>query len=443
MKKLLFVATAVLLCVGMALPAAAEVKVSGMAWFDIYVRDIDSFRAANGVTGVPPLTTDLDGQKDLQMNLPTGLNRITASYVSSKADYGAAVSITTGKINHWDDSLDVHGSAALWWKPMPNVKIEMGDIPQVVGGLSPSINLGFNEYYRGERFDMVSLDVRTPYQGANARSGFVPGYITFGNLSTSNKQGVAIDYTVNDMVTIRLGIMDPDDDGSDLNVRTGKLRSTWGGTANMQQRLPRIDLAVPIKFGNFYVQPKGGWLKNNFENVGPNAGGGSQDDSFTTWVLGIDASVVLGPVKISAEYAYGENMGGTNFTTSSNSWAPTLYLDADGNTKISDVKETMWWAEISWMATKKVTLIGNYSWFKTDNDVNPANPNDNWIFTRFMYGIALRYAIAPNFFVMPAWTHTDYGDDNDLGLAAGGAVANFRQNSGTLDLYGVSFYMVF
>jgi hypothetical protein len=435
MKKLFIVAIAAVLCLSFALPAVAEVKISGMVWFDAYIRSSDEFADAGGVIATPPQTTLFNGQTDLQMNMPTPTNYVKFAYASAKADYGANISFSLGYINHNDNTLDLHANADMWWIPMANMTVKIGMLNQVVGGLAPSINLAMNEYYRNERWAQtngvgnagLSTWNRRNDQGAN-----VPSLITFGNLHTSSRAGVEVDYKFTDMVTLKVAAYDPDDDGSTLRAGTVLWSTNGNTTADCEPTIPRFDIAVPITFGNFYIQPKAGWLRNPFDNVMAN-----QEDEFDSWVLGVDAKVTFGPLSLSGEYAFGENLGGTSFTTSSNSFAPSTYVDATGARKFTTVEETMWWVEVSWAATPKITLMANYGEFESQDDQNPANPADDRLFERGGWGIAMRYALKPNVFIVPAFERWTYGDDNKVGAGA------LRQNSGELDVYGLSFFMMF
>ena len=56
---------------------------------------------------------------------------------------------------------------------------------------------------------------------------------------------------------------------------------------------------------------------------------------------------------------------------------------------------------------------------------------------REAYGVSLRYAIAPNFFVVPAWTHAETMDDTYV------AGPDYHYLTGAIDMYGVSFFMLF
>ena len=440
MKKLLIVALAAMMCLCFVLPATAEIKLSGGVWADFYVRSFDKFAMAalNNVPATGPTpTTDFTGRSDLQFNSPTGLSYINFAYTSAKADYGALLSFSMGEINHMDNSKDLQGNYAyMWWKVAPMATVRLGFIDQFIGGLYPSTWIGNSEYYRFERADSGQMQP-LPIRGRN----FVPVMITFGNLHSSARMGADLAYTINDMVTLKIGLYDPDVDGSDLNSGATQLLGTNGFQAYSDSKLPRIDVGLPVRIGNFYFQPKGGWLRTSFNDVGLNALGNSQDDSFDTWVVGIDASVTLGPITLSGEYIYGQNLGGTNYTVSSYSFAPYTYLDGPtgttGNTKISETDDQAWWFQIAWAATPKIMLYGNYGQFKSTDDRNPFIITDDRLWKREAYGVSLRYAIAPNFFVVPAWTHAETMDDTYV------AGPDYHYLTGAIDMYGVSFFMLF
>jgi hypothetical protein len=441
MKKLFVVAMAAMLCVCFALPAAAEVKISGMLWVDFYVRDISpevNYVNAGGFGGVvtPPFVAGdypvSDGVKDFQINAPLSQNYLNFSYANSKGTYGAIMTLFAGYTNDWSTWNMMGNQSSIWWKPMANLTLRLGKINQFVGGLYPFTGVGNAEYYRNLD-DPIATGAISGAGGmaSGPATGQVPAAIAFGNLHTSAKPGIHAEYKINDMFTLNLGIYDPDYDTVDNDNFT--LLSTRGaGTTAIQEGvLPRFDISLPITVGNFYIQPKAGWLRKEYDEVAAN-----QDDSFDIWMMGVDASVKFGPVTLAGEYVRGQNLGAGNFTGGLSTQGPRAYT-VGGITHISDTEQVMYWGELSWTVTPKVLIRGSYGKIEATDDVNPALTADDWLFERSFMALNLRYAVAPNFFIHPSWSRLIYGDSNKYGLGAR------TVDGGDLDLYGVSFYIIF
>lgn len=413
MKKLFIAAMAVMLCVCFTLPAVAEVKTSGMVWVDAYIRDISKKLAAGGVA--PGATTTQNGVTDLQINSPLDRTYVRFSYTNDKATMGALLSIYAGSINAYDNTSDLNSDAYMWWKPMSNFTLKLGKIAPPIGGLAPNLPLGDAEYYRNIN--------DTGKGGTQKLTNQVPVGIAFGNLHGSTRMGLVGDYKINDMVSITVGIFDPDDDGND-NDRFSLLSTRGPGTTAMQEDvLPRIDITVPIRIGKFYIQPKAGWQKKSYDQVAA-----GQDDSFDCWVVGADASFSFGPVTILGEYAYGENLGASSFTGGLTTLGPAAY-----GGKIVDTEYNLWFGEIDWSITPRVTATGNYGQLDFED---PATSGANKLeIKRRFWSVNLRYALAPNFFIHPAFIRTDSGDTSFGGTKI--------SDNGYTDYYGVSFYIIF
>jgi len=422
MKKLFIAAMAAMLCVCFTLPVAAEVKVSGMVWVDAYIRDISEELAQGGVA--PGATAVHDGRKDFQIGTPLDRTYVNFSYANSKGVYGANLTIFAGSINDYDNTADLNSQAYLWWKPMANLMLRAGKISQFIGGLGPNMPIGDNEYYRNI--------IDTTAQVNNfAATNQVPVGIAFGNLHTSSKPGFDASYKINDMFSVNVGLFDPDYDGTDNDRFTMLSTRGAGTTAYGEGILPRLDVSVPIKAGNFYIQPKAGWLRKEYDQVAA-----PREDEFDIWLVGADASYKFGPVTILGEYVYGENLGAGNFTGGLTTLGPAAY-DADGDgiaERIVDIKTTLWFGEIQWAVTPQIMIYANYGQLDWE-DPGITGPAALEIEQRSFFSVSMRYALAPNFFVHPAYIRNDSGETK-----VGG---NTISDNGYTDYYGVAFYMIF
>jgi hypothetical protein len=411
MKKFIILVLAAAFCLAMVLPASAEVKVGGMIGFDIYSNYQDEALKAGGVS--PPNAVNLvNDERNTQMNTYTYTNYLTFKYTGKDGSYGATTGIYMGKRN--DDSFTTaDGSAPLvwvfdvmdnhiWWKPMPDVKLKFGHQAQIIGGPAPPGILG-------------SLDV------------VVVG-ITAGNIAhTSNRFGITADIKINDMVSLIVGMYDPDDDGT---ASLGTVPDSLGGFADEELDIPRFDIALPIKYGNFSIRPAASWVPRDYDQVAFNA-----DDDFDIWELAVSGKYTYGPLALTGEIATGENMANANYAGPVSSGAAT-WVDAAGYTHIEDGEGTGWWLNLAWTINPKMNLNLFYGTQEEENDVSPALIDDIER-ERTHYGFRFNYYIASNFMFIPSYIHWDYGDDN---LLAG---TGLRTDSGSEDVIGAGFLVYF
>jgi hypothetical protein len=146
---------------------------------------------------------------------------------------------------------------------MDNVTLKIGKIDQSIGASSPSSIIEHNEYERMYQTYTDSSNL-TNAAGVGGLTGQYPdviggtpvaGLTSFGNLSTTSQPGIEAMIKVNDMISVGIALFDPDDDESDV------VTSLTGGSGTFiapeETKLPRIDLFIPIRFGNFTFQPGG------------------------------------------------------------------------------------------------------------------------------------------------------------------------------------------
>jgi hypothetical protein len=415
MKKYFVIAVAAVFCLALAMPAGAELKITGSTSMDAYWSNLSSeFEnggVAHGATGA------LNDRTAFHMNTYRPLNYIRFTYTNDDATAGIVMRLRTG----WKDAADKPGSGQMemydnniWWKPMPGTKITIGTQNQIVGGY------GMDTHLLGHQYE----------------SGTVVG-ITWGNtVHTSQRDGIVLQQKINDMIGIEAGIYDPRDVDTNTgdNQLLGILQGQAGGAnANRQIVMPRFDLGVPIKFGNFRVKPKGSILVTEFDQVGSN----TSDDSYTTWIASIDARFTYGPLRLTGEYTIGENTSGHNYSGPVGDNARG-YVDANGIAQIADGEIEGWFISARYQFTKKLYFAASYGWQEGKNDINPAITTDDELTERSAVGFLMSYSILPNFLVRPQYNRYNYGEDNKRRNDA----SNALYDDGTIDCYGVNFVLL-
>lgn len=448
MKKLLLVAMTAMLCLCIAMPAAADLKITGMLWVDAYMRSMDKDsltlnygavpgRVIEGVAPAPASVTTYGKISDLQVNMPYSNSNLTFAYANQAGNMGAVFTLFAGGVNDWVNWHDMGTQASMWFKPAKSVTLRLGKIDQFIGGLYPGApGIGNSEYYR-KLADPANtsgvFDVNGILAGPSA--GQVPAAITFGNLHTTAKYGLDASFVLTPAMTLKVALFEPDVDGT-INWYAGTGFAPEAGKRGVVEdaKLPRIDVGLPMKFGNFYIQPKAGYVKKTLENMVPGS-----DDSYNAYVAGVDTSIKFGPITLSGEYTYGVNMGATNFTGGLTTQGPRVYTTG-GVWKIEDEINNLWWAEIGWAISPMLLLRASYGQHKMENDNNPATLLDDVEFDRRHMAVNLRIALAPNFFVQPNWVRHDFGKAK---LGVGASTGILKVNMGDTDYYGVSCYMLF
>lgn len=418
MKKFVILALAVVFCLAIALPATAELKISGLASFDVYSHYQDDALKSGGV--VAGAVATVNDERTTQMNIWPYTNYIKFNYTNKDATLGSTTRIYMGRRNtglasagktgasvaNW--TFDV-GANNIWWKPMPDVTLRFGSQGQIVGG-------------RGGPGIIGGIDVTCCNIGA-------------GNLHGSNRMGITADVKINDMVRLQIGVMDPHDDttaalGTLPRADSPTNDSTVAGfiAADEENSIPRFDIGLPIKFGSFSFKPKAGWLVRDFDQVAANS-----EDDYDTWVLSIDGAFTYGPLTLAGEYSIADNMSDSNFVGGSAANAKT-FINSSGFVQIEDNEADLWFLDLSWKLNPQMNLRLWYGEYEHENQVGPGTGDDEER-ERTNYGIRFTYYITPNFQFRPAYNFWDFGDDNIL--------AGVRTDSGKESVIGVGFLLVF
>lgn len=384
MKKLCIIALAAVICMGFALPAMAEVKMGGLITLDVWRMTWDEKSQDRSTT---------------QFEVYTPINYLKAEYNNDEKTLGARFTAYMGRTNDAVWTYD-GGYNYIWWKPQPNLRITAGNQDQIVGG-----SVGPPTHLKGS--DIIVL-------------------ITYGNLHTSTKLGITGDYKINDMVSLKVGVYDPDDDGT-LPIT---LPAAAGATAAIDATaIPRIDFALPIKYKvagtSIFVQPKGTFLNKSFDRVAAGS-----DDSFTITAFGLDGTVKFGPVTGMLEYMMCTNIAGANYTGGYT--GPMTYTDAAGNTKIEDTSTTLYWLGVNYAINPKMAIDVFYGSLTDTNDKYGGTLE--YERTRSSYGLRFRYSLFANFMIFPHLQFYDYGDTTVGGTAT---------ENGTATQIGADFYLVF
>lgn len=396
----------------MAAPALAEVKVSGLLSTDIYWFDKSAEYNQGGVAVGTPVT--YSDTTVFEINVYRPQNYVQAVYTNKDNTVGGRFRIRVGHnetgvayantVNEVDCE-----TSHMWWKFYPGAKVSIGSVPQVIGGAGAYL----------------------PHLGSNrSESGDIIVSIGYGNIHTSARNGLVLNWEFNKMVGLDVGLYDPANYNLGASTRGTGIGSSNPAlaTAPVEIKVPRIDVAVPIKWAGFKFNPKGSWITKKYEQVAVNT-----ETSYDIWAAGIDITYSYGPFSAAFDFVTGKNLADANYAGGIGQAIP--YTTA-GVTKIADADDDHWFISARYAFTKKLRIKASYGQGKSENEVDPSITTDNVETTRTAYGIGLDWFLAPNLICIPQIMIFDRGDDNLNGTGV-------KINNGESAVYGLQFQLLF
>jgi hypothetical protein len=407
MKKYLLIAVAACLCLVMASPALAEIKISGQIATDFYWMKLDAERVQAVAAGA---TANYDDQTTFHVDYYRPLNYIQFDYVNKDATIGAQVRIRHGHNETgvaWANTVNEIDTQTthMWWKFYPGAKLSVGSVWQVIGGastLQPVLACNESEF------------------------GLVVVQIGYGNLHTSYRNGLVLEWDFNKMFGLDFGLYDPANFNGGATI-PGVLKDGTAINAPVEVSVPRVDLGFPIRIAGFKIHPVGSWVTRDYSMVT------NSTDSYDVWAAGVDVTWSYGPLYVAGEYKFGDNLADANY--SGGILGGLAYVDANGITQVSDAEHDLWFISARYAITQKFKIKGTYGQGKVKRDGNPAITTDDQDITRTGYGIGADWFMAPNLVLIPEIYVVDRGDDNTIN--------GVKTDNGKVMVYGVQFRIMF
>jgi len=443
MKKLLIGVLAVACCVAFSAPVFAEIKVGGMISAEQFYWGMSKERRQFG--GVADGTaTNLDDYGSTEFAMGQPWNRLNMQYISDDKKIGGMLELRTGGQKGGGNSTNAAGGNAVgennfvWelayidWHLNPNFYLRVGRQTQTFAIYSPEQQMGHNHGH-------IVLAGFGNIHGATSRDG-VRAYIKF-----------------NDMIRMELQMLNPDSDGTsaapgttgDLLTTTSRrgagavllpaLPATAGGVAAEENTIPRFDISLPIKVGNFSIEPSFSWARSSYTQIAAGS-----DDEYDSWGASLGFKAGFGPFTLSGEYTYGQNLGGHSYVGAGNGM-PSTYTISGTNIGIEDTTTHSAWLQAEFnFGPFGIQLIGGIE--KAENDGNP-NLSRNvdtaeFDVTRYAVGLQVPIYIAKNFKVVPQAWYYNYGDSADVGGTAA-APRNSDTDLGNETTIGVFWQLSF
>jgi len=411
MKKLLVIGVAVL-CLAMAAPAMAKVTMGGMITTDVMydTRDEDFVNP----TQKGQLNDD-DGQDRFIIGFPRAHNRLTASYKSDDGTVSGQLQIRAGGYGSKQNNFEMY-----------------------YGWMDYRLN-DMVHFRIGRQFETFAHYV--PGAAAMGHTEYTI-FVGYGNLHSSNGDAVKAYVKFNDNIRMEFAIQDPDNDGAEAPAAFPAKANTGG--VNESSVIPRFDLALPITIGNFRIEPSATYLKQDYNNVAA-----GYDDSVDIWGVSLGAKAGFGPVTLSLEATYGQNLGNGNYTGAGHAGLPAAIAarsrayDSTGNgiaNVVSDSDIFCGWFELDFNFGP-ATLQMAIGMEDVTNDMGPGS-GDDYDTTRFGYAVSLPIKVAKGFTVTPTVVYHDRDSGAKTGIQDVNGVA-IETDYGSEMLVGVQFMLKF
>lgn len=415
MKKLLIGVVAVFCCLALAGPAMAKVTMGGMIQTDVFYWSQSDEYATGGVQENTGGTND-NGNDTLQINMPRAQNRLNLHYESDDKLLLGVIEYRAGALTPGATTEDTFEMYYAWldWRPYGETfHIRVGRQPETFAVMAPgAAGMGHTEFT------------------------LLVGY---GNLHASNGDMVKFYAKASDMVRFELAFQDPNG-GTSL---AGALAQEFpaGSVPDAvpvrdETKMPRIDLAVPIKIGNFTIEPSATYLKKSYDQVL-----GGVDDDVDIWGVAVGARAGFGPVTLMAEGTIGQNFVNGNYTGGGHAPGflfPALASVEDNNgdgiaETIEDTEYLGGWFQISFdFGPAAIEAAIGYE--KIEND-GASGAADDFEQTRMGYALRVPIKVTKNFTIAPNFIYQDRDDDLEIGAAS--------FDMGSQWLLGAAFNLVF
>ncbi len=408
MKKFLIIGLAAALCLALAMPAMAKVTVGGRATLEWSYNSIDEELASGGVAAGS--TTTSNGFDEMNFVVPFTLNRLNAAYASDDGAIKGFIELRGGGLGQTvppTGSLNAYFVYAwIQWQVTPTHDITFGRQT--------------SNFARGIPNQWVGTHVTT-----------ILG-VGFGNVNhTTERTGIKGYWKISDMFGLVWGLYDNKvwfpNAGA---VGAPSSSAAPGSLASLENTLPRVDLALPIRFPWGKIEPSFTWSKFEYDQAGPG------DDGYDIYGLALEFDGSFGMFSVGAEFTWGKNLGGGSYRGAEGA-RPVFYF-ANGAWSVEDADVLAWYIDAGFkFGPNKINVM--YGQIDYENEGNPAVafPTDSleYEYTQTFYGISWAIGVAKGFTIRPELMFYDYDD--------GARIGGSNVNRGKEWLLGLQFMLVF
>lgn len=376
MKRVFISTLATVLCMAVALPAMAEVMLSGQIGVDYFYLHRDG--------NIPtPNGNELDR---LFLSTPSSYNRLTAEYANDENTIRGLIEMRGGEGFGGLEEVVFFNYAWIDWQLTPTQFFRFGLQTQTFAIMSPQQKLGPSAWHSdGIGFGDIHGSISTP--------------------------GVRYYHRFSDSVRMRLALYDPNNDSAEIvGISPAFPPSSPTTTKREENTIPRFDMEFRIDSGNWRIVPSGTWLRQEYEGVGGNA-----QDHLDIW--GFAVGVSYGGLKdffvFNGEFTVGENLGAGNYAGAGTA-VPSFYVDSAGRAFVADAETISWWAQIGLkVGRSRVFFIAGRISSELDNDTGIGLRTKLY---HSMYGISWPFYVAKladfpiGLWIRPELMFYDWGD---------------------------------
>ena len=420
MKKIFLFALAALLIVAYAMPVMAKVHVGGIVFVDVsYVKNDENFQRN---TSFYAAAGSVDASRSwFSIDVPD-ITRLYGKWTNDTGDVGMHVEIGLRGEEGGGEAVNTRYAYG-WWQINPMFKLTVGQQDEVIAPYAPSQMLGM----RGQGIMEAGPAPNTELH--------VIGY-GFGNIGNDRKEGVRLDIKLGEKSNLAIAAFTPNANGA---------FGSWAAY-DEEEVLPRLDIVYSVSLGPVSLAPGFSWQKIQYEQdpQSPPFTALFQDEGdFDSWLFSIPVKFATGgPISLSAEINWGENIGNGSYTSGIYGGGPTLAAQADRlpgtNTLIvADTEFIGFWADLAWKMHPIATAHLIFGLQNATNDDRFLAAN-RWENTRYMYGVSVPIAVAKTFIIRPEVFYYDYGE-----FEQGGIVDPNNGDLGGQIVAGVQFQIVF
>ncbi len=423
MKKLSILILVLFVCMAFAMPALAKVKVGGRVDVDtMYIINDEHFQRNSAA--VAAALNSVDASRSwFTIDVPSS-TRLYGKWTNDAGDVGMHIEIGLRGEEGGNEVVNTRYAYG-WWKINPIFKLTAGQQDEVIAPYRASQELGTNGKL-GTRND-TNMD-HTGLRG-------------FGGIGNDRKEGIRLDTKLGEKTNLAIAIFTPNVNGA---------QGSWAAR-DEENTIPRIDATFSVSLGAFSLAPGFSWYKVQYEWDPQCANYQGDFADIDAWVLSLPVKFATGgPITVTAELNYGENIGNGNWNIGRyTNIAPNNTIstgaqfdnvtDASGNvfTQVADTEFLGFWADLSWKAHPIATVHFLYGLQRLTNDDRVAQAN-RWDNTRFAYGVSIPIKVAKGFTIRPEIFYYDYGENE-----RGGVVDPANGDLGSQTIVGVQFRVAF
>jgi hypothetical protein len=423
MKRLSILILVLFVCMAFATPAGAKVKVGGKVYVDtMFIKNDEHFQ--RNAAAIAAALNSVDASRSwFTIDVPSS-TRLYGKWTNDAGDVGMHIEIGLRGEEGGGEAVNTRYAYG-WWKINPMFKLTVGQQDEVIGPYKSAQNMGGNGKLANRRDTSLN---HTSLKG-------------FGNLGNDRKEGIRLDTRLGEKSNLAVAIFTPNVNGA---------IGSWAAR-DEEETLPRIDVTYSVSLGAFSLASGFTWQTVQYEWDPQCANYQGDEADLDAWVFSIPVKFAPGgPITVTAEINWGENLGNGNWNIGSYGYpAPNNtvtaaaqwdnVVDATGNV-VSQVADTEFlgiWADLAWKVHPIATIHFMYGMQQLKNDDRTVQAN-RWDNTRFAYGFNIPIKVAKGFTIMPEVFYYDYGEHEINGI-----VDPANGDLGSQILAGVQFLIAF